>query len=147
MDTLRPAGSCIRRYFSSTYQTALPYYSITQRGKTTPKLPDGIAKYLNQSEPTYQQSKPRARPTIELISSRIDELLQEWKGRTTRKQRITGSRVHRQLECHSRSTGRGSTCASCVEPSLSRYRSGSSVTEYRRFQDTCCKAATRARLV
>ena len=34
-----------------------------------------IARYLNQSEPTYQQSKPRARPTIELISSRIDELL------------------------------------------------------------------------
>ena len=56
-----------------------------------------IAKYLNQSEPTYHQSKPRARPTIELISKRIDELLQEWKGRTTSKQRITGSRVHRQL--------------------------------------------------
>jgi len=56
-----------------------------------------VAKYLNQSEPSYRPSKPRARPTIERISKRIDELVEEWKGRTTRKQRMTGTRIHRQL--------------------------------------------------
>ena len=34
---------------------------------------------------------------MEKVAPRIDELLEEWGPRTTAKQRITGSRLHRQL--------------------------------------------------
>lgn len=56
-----------------------------------------VRKYLKVSEPVGEEKSPRVRPVLEKVASRIDELLEEWKRRTTRKQRITGSRVHRQF--------------------------------------------------
>jgi transposase len=57
-----------------------------------------VRKYLFQdSEPKGKEPVARARPVLQEVSGRIDELLEEWKDRTTDKQRITGSRVHRQL--------------------------------------------------
>ena len=56
-----------------------------------------VRKYLKQSEPMRRESGPRAQPVLEQVAPRIDELLEAWSRRTTAKQRITGSRVHRQL--------------------------------------------------
>lgn len=56
-----------------------------------------IRKYLRVSEPVRQASGPRRRPVMEKAAARIEQLLEEWKGRTTPKQRITGTRIHRQL--------------------------------------------------
>ena len=56
-----------------------------------------VAKYLRVSEPHRQEKSARPRPVLERVSPRIEELLQEWQGRTTAKQRLTGSRLHRQL--------------------------------------------------
>jgi transposase len=56
-----------------------------------------VRKYLKVSEPVREERTPRARPVLEKVAPRIDELLEEWGARTTPKQRITGSRVHRQL--------------------------------------------------
>jgi transposase len=56
-----------------------------------------IAKYLTQSAPARRESPPRAAPVRALCAARIDELVDEWRGRTTPKQRITGTRLHRQL--------------------------------------------------
>jgi len=39
----------------------------------------------------------RARPVLEKVAPRIDDLLEEWSTRTTPKQRITGTRLHQQL--------------------------------------------------
>ena len=55
-----------------------------------------VSKYLKQSQPTRREG-PRRRPVVERVGPRIDELLVEWSGRTTPKQRITGTRIHRQL--------------------------------------------------
>ena len=55
-----------------------------------------VRKYLRESEPVRREG-PRARPVLEAVASRIDELLETWSHRTSAKQRITGSRVHRQL--------------------------------------------------
>lgn len=55
-----------------------------------------VRKYLEESEPKRREG-PRARPVLETVKGRIDELLEQWSTRTTAKQRITGSRVHRQL--------------------------------------------------
>jgi transposase len=56
-----------------------------------------VRKYLKVSEPVRVETKPRARPVLERVAPRIDELLESWGPRTTAKQRITGSRIHRQL--------------------------------------------------
>lgn len=56
-----------------------------------------VRKYLTLSEPRRVVRRPKASPITELVAPRIDELLEEWRGRTTPKQRITGTRIHRQL--------------------------------------------------
>jgi transposase len=56
-----------------------------------------VRKYLKMSAPVREEKSPRVRPVLEKVAPRIEELLEEWEYRTTRKQRITGSRIHRQL--------------------------------------------------
>jgi transposase len=56
-----------------------------------------VAKYLQVPEPRRQARTPRARPVLEQVVPRIEEILQEWQGRTTAKQRLTATRLHRQL--------------------------------------------------
>jgi transposase len=56
-----------------------------------------VCKYLEQSEPRRIESGPRPRPVSDLVGPRIEELIQEWTPRSTKKHRITSPRVHRQL--------------------------------------------------
>jgi transposase len=56
-----------------------------------------VRKYLGQSEPRRRELRPRGRPVWLRVAGRIEGLLEEWSGRTTAKQRVTGTRVHRQL--------------------------------------------------
>ena len=56
-----------------------------------------VRKYLRVSEPRRVEREPRARPVLEGVAPRLEALQEEWSGRTTRKQRITGTRLHRQL--------------------------------------------------
>lgn len=56
-----------------------------------------VRKYLGVSEPVRQEWGPRVRPVLEKVAPRIDLLLERWGWRTTKKQRLTGSRIHRQL--------------------------------------------------
>ena len=55
-----------------------------------------VSKYLKEAEPIRREG-PRRKPVLERVAPRIDGLLVEWSGRTTPKQRITGTRIHRQL--------------------------------------------------
>lgn len=56
-----------------------------------------VRKYLKESEPRRVERNLRCRPVLEVVGPRIDELLEEWRPRSTRKHRITSPRVHRQL--------------------------------------------------
>jgi len=57
-----------------------------------------VSKYLQTSEPVRKPgATPRLRPVTDKIAPRIDEILSEWAGRVTPKQRITGTRIYRQL--------------------------------------------------
>jgi transposase len=56
-----------------------------------------VSKYLKVSEPKRIVSQPKPSPVMETVAPRIEELLEHWRGRTTPKQRITGTRIHRQL--------------------------------------------------
>ena len=55
-----------------------------------------VRKYLKESKPLRREGD-RARPVLDAVSSRIDELIEEWGPRTTKKQRLTSPVVHRQL--------------------------------------------------
>jgi transposase len=55
-----------------------------------------VAKYLKHPEPKRKAALKRA-PVTEMVPPRIEQILSEWRGRTTPKQRITGTRTHRQL--------------------------------------------------
>lgn len=55
-----------------------------------------VRKYLKESEPVRREGV-RSRPVMDAISPRIDELLEEWRGQTTKKQRITSPVVHGRL--------------------------------------------------
>ncbi len=58
-----------------------------------------VAKYLKNPEPRRRRvaHKQKRAPVMEVVAPRIEEILLEWRLRTTAKQRITGTRVHRQL--------------------------------------------------
>jgi transposase len=56
-----------------------------------------IKKYLTLSEPVRVVRQKKPSPVKEMVAPRIDQILQEWRHRTTHKQRITGTRIHRQL--------------------------------------------------
>ena len=56
-----------------------------------------VTRYLRLSEPVRVERVPRPRPVMEKVAARIDEILSEWATRVTPKQRLTGSRLHRQL--------------------------------------------------
>lgn len=71
--------------------------SIRETARETGRSRNTIRKYLNQSEPKYQKKGPRPRPVFDKVRPRIDEILEDWKNRTTRKQRITAARIHREL--------------------------------------------------
>ncbi|MCA1837269.1 MAG: IS21 family transposase [Actinobacteria bacterium] len=56
-----------------------------------------IRKYLKLSEPLRVERQKKPSPVSEMVAPRIDGILEEWRERTTAKQRITATRIHRQL--------------------------------------------------
>lgn len=57
-----------------------------------------VRKYTRgPAEPKRKESAPRPRPVRDLIEPVIEEIYAEWEGRTTQKQRITGTLLLREL--------------------------------------------------
>lgn len=56
-----------------------------------------VARYLKLSEPVRVERLPREKPVTDKVAPRIDEIMIEWADRLAPKQRLTGSRLHRQL--------------------------------------------------
>lgn len=56
-----------------------------------------VSKYLTVSEPSKPARRNKPSPVTEEVGPRIEQILEGWEPRTTPKQRITGTRVHRQL--------------------------------------------------
>ena len=65
-----------------------------------------VAKYLEQPEPVRKCGRPRGRPVWEAVKPRLEELVAEWEPRTTGKQRITATRLYRQLKLEGCQVGR-----------------------------------------
>jgi len=56
-----------------------------------------VARELGLSRHTVRRRRARERPVWAQVKPRLDELLAEWEPRTTAKQRLTGTRIQRQL--------------------------------------------------
>ena len=56
-----------------------------------------VRRYLKLSEPLREESSRRVRPVTEAAGPKIEQILKDWEARTTRKQRVTGTRLHREL--------------------------------------------------
>ena len=56
-----------------------------------------VRKYLKVSEPVRDEPQRRVRPVSDAVAPKIEEILEDWNPRTTRKQRVTGTRLHREL--------------------------------------------------
>jgi transposase len=56
-----------------------------------------VRKYIVQSEPIFHQKVKRSRKVFEQVKPRMDEIIEEWKQRTTSKQRLTATRLHQEL--------------------------------------------------
>jgi len=79
------------------HKVLIENHSISQVASDLGISRNTVSKYLAQSEPSRQVSSPRPAPLRDKVSARIKELIDEWSPRTTPKQRITGSLLHRQL--------------------------------------------------
>ena len=64
-----------------------------------------VRRYLEVAEPRRVERKARARPVLEKVQERLDGLIAEWRERTTAKQRLTGTRLHRELVTEGHSVG------------------------------------------
>ena len=56
-----------------------------------------VRKYLRESSPSRVERGARAQPARERVRERFDELWKDWGNRSSQKQRVTGSALHRQL--------------------------------------------------
>ncbi len=56
-----------------------------------------VRRYVDDPAGGRQAPSPRGHPKMEEVGPRIDAIMEEWKNRTTRKQRLTGTGLHKQL--------------------------------------------------
>ena len=56
-----------------------------------------VSKYLKVPEPKRIVNRRMPSPVMEAVAPRIEGLLGEWRDRTTPKQRVTGTRIHRRF--------------------------------------------------
>ena len=56
-----------------------------------------VKKYVEHAEPAYRRTKKHTAPIREKAERLIETVIEEWKNDTTKKQRITGDRLHAEL--------------------------------------------------
>lgn len=71
--------------------------SIRKTAKDLGVSRNTIRKYLKVSEPVREEPLRRVRPVAEAAAPEIERVLEDWDARSTRKQRVTGTRLHREL--------------------------------------------------
>ncbi len=72
-------------------------HSVRRVARDLHVSPKTIKKYLGDPVPKRVEAEPRPRRVLDRVRGRMDDLLADWAQRTTRKQRLTGSRLHEAL--------------------------------------------------
>lgn len=71
--------------------------SIRKTAKELGVSRNTVRRYLKLSEPVREAPRHRIRPVTDEAGPKIEQILKDWAARTTRKQRVTGTRLHREL--------------------------------------------------
>jgi transposase len=71
--------------------------SIRKTAKDLGVSRNTVRRYLKVSEPVRDESRRRERPVSDAVAPKIEQILEDWDARSTRKQRVTGTRLHREL--------------------------------------------------
>ncbi len=71
--------------------------SIRKTAKDLGVSRNTVRRYLKVSEPVREEPRRRVRPVAEAAAPEIEQVLEDWDARSTRKQRVTGTRLHREL--------------------------------------------------
>ena len=71
--------------------------SIRKTAKELGVSRNTVRRYLKISEPVREEPLRRVRPVAEAAAPEIEQVLEDWDARSTRKQRVTGTRLHREL--------------------------------------------------
>ena len=71
--------------------------SIRKTAKDLGVSRNTVRRYLKLSEPIREEPRRRVRPVADSAAPKIDQILEDWDARSTRKQRVTGTRLHREL--------------------------------------------------
>jgi len=79
------------------HKVLVEHHSIRSVARETGISRNTVTKYLEMAAPARKEPASRKRPVTSLIGPHIDEILSHWNGRLTPKQRLTGTRIHRQL--------------------------------------------------
>ena len=58
---------------------------------------NSVRKYKREPEPVRKSGRPKPRPVTDAVRPRLEALVADWGARTTAKQRITATRLHREL--------------------------------------------------
>ena len=56
-----------------------------------------VKKYINHLEPVYRRKKKHSSPVRDEAEKVVARIINEWEGKTTEKQRVTGDRLHDEL--------------------------------------------------
>ena len=100
------------------YQEGL---SIRQIARDLEISRNTVRKYIDDAGGPGQPARSkRARPVLEKVHERIDEILEEWSTRTTDNQRVTGTLVHRQLRAEGYEVGSTTVRSYLAEPRRQR---------------------------
>jgi transposase len=71
--------------------------SIRKTAKDLGVSRNTVRRYLKASEPIREEPRRRVRPVSDAVAPKIEQILDDWDARSTRKQRVTGTRLHREL--------------------------------------------------
>lgn len=85
------------KVFVIRHKVLIEHHSIRSVAREMGVSRNTVAKYLEISAPIRKETVSRNRPVTDKIIPHIDKILSQWAGRLTPKQRLTGTRIHRQL--------------------------------------------------
>lgn len=79
------------------HKTLIEGQSVRQVAKDIGVSRNTVKKYLGMSAPVRKPREQQPGPVLSKVAPRVEQLLAAWQTRTTKKQRITGRRVYREL--------------------------------------------------
>jgi len=98
-DYMKAGGRMLRmdQVYVIRHKVLVEGQSIRKTAKDLGVSRNTVRRYLKRSEPVREEPRRRLRPVVDRAGPEIEQILEDWDARSTRKQRVTGTRLHREL--------------------------------------------------